>query len=163
MIARFPLPRTHRALRWSPRLLTLGAAGVSLLVIALGGIGSVGATSPADCIPINYTTCVANGVYYTNGLPTTAVPAIYRAPYIGTPVYGPAFINGNVTGSGYPPNTVISTYFDPRYGIVSVVTDSSGVLIDVNAVGQRIYPIYPDYGPVNGYYAGGSYPLYLGR
>jgi hypothetical protein len=71
--------------------------------------------------------------------------------------------------STYPPNTVISTYYDARYGMVSVVTDAYGNLIDVNAVtGQRIYPIYADYAPnvaytngiytpvpyANGYYAG---------
>ncbi|MDQ6603241.1 MAG: hypothetical protein M3Z19_10995 [Chloroflexota bacterium] len=50
--------------------------------------------------------------------------------------------------SAYPANTVVSTYFDPRYGEVSVVTDASGNLIDVNAAtGQRIYPVYPDYAP----------------
>jgi hypothetical protein len=48
--------------------------------------------------------------------------------------------------SAYPPNTVVSTYFDARYGEVSVVTDASGNLIDINAqTGQRIYPVYPDY------------------
>ncbi|MDQ2785521.1 MAG: hypothetical protein M3Y58_11040 [Chloroflexota bacterium] len=48
--------------------------------------------------------------------------------------------------SAYPPNTVVSTYFDARYGEVSVVTDASGNLIDVNAAtGQRIYPVYADY------------------
>lgn len=59
----------------------------------------------------------------------------------------------------YPPNTVISTYFDARYGAVSVVTDASGNLIDVNAVtGQRIFPIYPDYAsPYSG-----AYPAYTG-
>lgn len=41
----------------------------------------------------------------------------------------------------YPPNTVVSTYFDARYGEVAVVTDASGNLIDINAAtGQRIYP-----------------------
>jgi hypothetical protein len=48
--------------------------------------------------------------------------------------------------SAYPPNTVVSTYFDARYGEVSVVTDANGNLIDINAqTGQRIYPVYPDY------------------
>ena len=47
--------------------------------------------------------------------------------------------------SAYPPNTVVSTYFDARYGPVSVVTDASGNLIDINAAtGQRIYPVYAD-------------------
>lgn len=52
--------------------------------------------------------------------------------------------------SGYPPNALISTYFDPRYcgnGAVSVVTDAGGSLINVcTSTGQRILPIYPDYG-----------------
>jgi hypothetical protein len=58
--------------------------------------------------------------------------------------------------SAYPPNTVVSTYFDARYGEVSVVTDASGNLIDINAqTGQRIYPVYPDYNSAytNGYVA----------
>ncbi|MDQ2787514.1 MAG: hypothetical protein M3Y58_21205, partial [Chloroflexota bacterium] len=51
------------------------------------------------------------------------------------------------TNTGYPPNAALSSYYDPRYGYVSVVTDGSGNLIDVNsATGQRIYPVYPDYG-----------------
>lgn len=64
--------------------------------------------------------------------------------------------------STYPPNTVISTYYDARYGVVSVVTDAYGNLIDINAAtGQRIYPIYADYAPgavyTNGVYANGVY------
>lgn len=62
--------------------------------------------------------------------------------------------------SPYPPNTVISTYVDPRYcnGLVSVVTDDGGNLINVcTATGQRIYPFYPDYGYGVGYLA----PNYL--
>ncbi len=48
--------------------------------------------------------------------------------------------------SGYPPNIVVSTYFDARYGDVAVVSDASGNLIDINAAtGQRIYPVYADY------------------
>jgi len=63
------------------------------------------------------------------------------------------------SASGYPPNTVVSTYYDPRYGEVSVVTDASGNLIDVNAAtGQRIYPVFPDYGyGYAGGYLGGNY------
>lgn len=59
--------------------------------------------------------------------------------------------------SPYPPNTVVSTYADPRYcgGAVSVVTDSSGNLIDVcTTTGQRIYPVYPDNAYPTGYIAG---------
>jgi hypothetical protein len=61
--------------------------------------------------------------------------------------------------SVYPPNTVISTYFDARYGEVSVVTDASGNLIDVNAAtGQRIYPVYADDTSVyNGAYVAPAY------
>ena len=48
--------------------------------------------------------------------------------------------------TAYPPNVVLSTYFDARYGEVSVITDASGNVIDINAAtGQRIYPVYPDY------------------
>jgi hypothetical protein len=69
--------------------------------------------------------------------------------------------------SPYPPNTVVSISFDPRYGEVSVVTDAYGNLIDVNALtGQRIYPLYPDYVPGVAYanvaYTG-SVPYYLVR
>jgi hypothetical protein len=63
--------------------------------------------------------------------------------------------------SAYPPNTVVSTYYDARYGEVSVVTDAYGNLIDVNAVtGQRIYPVYADYAPSTAYtnYPYANYP-----
>jgi hypothetical protein len=70
--------------------------------------------------------------------------------------------------SAYPPNTVVSTYFDARYGEVSVVTDPNGNLIDINAqTGQRIYSVYPDYNSAytNGYvapaYTNGYAPAYV--
>jgi hypothetical protein len=73
--------------------------------------------------------------------------------------------------SPYPPNTVISTYVDPRYGVVSVVTDQWGNLININAAtGQRIYPVFADYGYgggylgpgyVNGYYGYYTQPAYV--
>ena len=51
------------------------------------------------------------------------------------------------TNTGFPANAVLRSYFDPRYGFVSVVTDGSGNLIDVNSqTGQRIYPAFPDFG-----------------
>jgi hypothetical protein len=62
--------------------------------------------------------------------------------------------------SGYPPNTVVSTYADPRYcdGLVSVVTDQYGNLIDVcTTTGQRIYPVYLDYGYATPGYAAPAY------
>ena len=46
----------------------------------------------------------------------------------------------------YPPNTVVSTYYDARYcgGPISVVSDSGGNLIDVcTATGVRIDPAAP--------------------
>ena len=69
--------------------------------------------------------------------------------------------------SAYPPNSVISTYFDARYGEVSVVTDASGNLIDINAAtGQRIYPVYADYTSGVAYtapaYVSASYYNYAG-
>lgn len=60
--------------------------------------------------------------------------------------------------SPYPPNTVVSTYYDARYcgGSISVVSDSGGNLIDVcTATGVRIDPATA-YGYGYGYgYAGG--------
>ncbi|HEY8293189.1 MAG TPA: hypothetical protein VIG44_11905 [Thermomicrobiales bacterium] len=55
--------------------------------------------------------------------------------------------------SPYPPNTVVSTYYDARYcgGPVSIVSDSGGNLIDVcTTSGVRIDPAAAPYG-VAGY------------
>jgi hypothetical protein len=154
-------------------------AGAALFVVWIGTTIAVGAAaSDGDAvICMNYNTCYdsntgmlvpnpnANGV----GTAPTTVP---YAP--GAPIYAPQTAAYAPSGSGYPPNTVINTYFDPRYGTVSVVTDASGNLIDINAAtGQRIYP-YPDYGFYGGYngynpgvvgyagyvpgYTGGAYP-----
>jgi len=70
--------------------------------------------------------------------------------------------------SPYPPNTVVSTYFDARFcgnGQVSVVSDSSGNLVNVcTATGQRIDPaayVLPGY--ASGYapgYGTGIIPPY---
>ncbi|MGI8688303.1 MAG: hypothetical protein ACR2M3_06950 [Thermomicrobiales bacterium] len=151
-------------LRW----LILGAAGLLALVLTLSHTVSVGAAAPAmygnTTICINYFTCYnsATGAAVANtnsGYPTYTTPNV-----TGYPTYiAPS------SASGYPANTVVSTYFDPRYcdGSVSVVTDPSGNLIDVcTTTGQRIYPVFPDYGYgagyvapsyVNGYY-NGTYP-----
>ncbi len=60
----------------------------------------------------------------------------------------------------YPPNTVVSTYYDARYGTVSVISDASGNLIDVNAAtGQRIYPVYSDYTAYPNYAVNAAYPV----
>src|SRR6476661_508672 len=140
-------------LRW----LMLGAVAVVLAILALTRAGAVGAAAPADCIPINYTTCVSNGVFYTNGNPTSSVTQTYVAPsysYVApsysyvAPSYAygaPSYVAGNTSSTGYPPNTVISTYPDPRYcgGVVSVVAVTSGKLINVcPGTGQRIYPVF---------------------
>ena len=100
------------------RWAVVGAASALLFVLALAHSAAVGAQVP-------YPTTV--------GATTTTTAA--TAPTTST--------------TGYPPNTVVSTYFDARYcnGLVSVVTDGSGNLIDVCTVtGQRIYPVFPDYG-----------------
>ena len=128
---------TAGLLRW----LVLGVAGLAALVLALSHTGSVGAAAPATytTICINYFTCYDSNtgavVSNTNsGYPTYTLPS---APTYTAPNYN----------SGYAPNSTLSTYFDPRYGFVSVVTDQYGNLIDVNAAtGQRIFPIFPDYG-----------------
>ena len=68
--------------------------------------------------------------------------------------------------SFYPPNAVVSSYFDPRYcgnGAVSVVTDAGGSLINIcTSTGQRVVPIYPDYvvAPYGGYGYGYAQPAY---
>lgn len=165
MVTYSPRPRAVRGPRsFTPRRLVLGAATLALVILTLGSAASVGATAPAGCVPINYTTCLSNGVYYVNGAPVATIPTADTAPYAAIPGSATVYINGNVANGGYPPNTVLFTYYDPRYGVVSVATDSSGHLIDVNAAtGRRVYPIYPDYGyagdDVGGYYAGGYYGL----
>lgn len=103
-------------LRW----VIVGAASAVLFVLAVMQGISVGAAAPTaydNTICINYTTC-----YPTTTTTTTAT-------------------------TGYPPNTVIvAPYFDNRYGVVEVVTDGSGNLIDINPyTGQRIFPFLPDF------------------
>jgi hypothetical protein len=129
--------------RWA----VLGAAGVIALIIALSHSMSASAATP--CIQINYTTCVN----YT--VPTYVAPAYVAPTYVAPSYIAPA----TTSASGYAPNTVVSSYYDPRYGPVSVVTDASGNLIDVNtATGQRIYPYLPDYGyGFAGSYLGSNY------
>jgi hypothetical protein len=92
---------------------------------------------------------VALGMMYSVSV-GAAAPASYQAPYPVTTTTGSTTTTASMTStSGYPPNTVISTYADPRYcnGLVSVVTDNSGNLIDVcTTTGQRIFPVFPDNG-----------------
>jgi hypothetical protein len=154
------------------RRLLPGAFGLALLVLGLSGI-TANAAVPANCVPISQTACIANGItyssnpnaIYSNAPANTTVAAPSTAVYAPTTAaYAPTYAAYAPSGSGYPPNTVVSSYFDPRYGPVSVVTDQYGNLIDVNsATGQRIYPVYGDYGYgypggyANGYYANGFY------
>jgi hypothetical protein len=72
-------------------------------------------------------------------------------------------------GASYPPNTVVSTYFDARFcgnGQVSVVSDQNGNLINIcTATGQRIDPAAYgatgyNYGYAPGYGAGVVPPVY---
>src|SRR5947209_4870453 len=101
-------PADREASRSLIRWAVLGAAGVIALVLALTHSMAASAATPAGCIQINYTTCVTTGTAYA----TTA------------PVYttAPTYVGGNVvaapSNSGYPPNTVVSSYYDPRYGPV---------------------------------------------
>ena len=149
-------------LRW----LVLGVAGLVALLLALSHTASVGAAAPATydtTICINYFTCYNpnTGAVVSNtnsGYPTYTIPSYptYTAP------------NYN---SGYPANTAVGApYFDPRYGYVQVVTDQYGNLIDIDpTTGQRIYPIFGDYGAgfvganyINGgYYYNGVYPNFV--
>ncbi|MDQ2785646.1 MAG: hypothetical protein M3Y58_11670 [Chloroflexota bacterium] len=136
-------------LRW----LILGAAGLVALVLTLTQTVSVGAAAPATydtTICISYFVCYnsSTGAAVSNtnsGYPTYTIPNAYNTY--------PTYTAPNVT-NGYPSNAAVSApYFDPRYGFVQVVTDSSGNLIDINAqTGQRIYPVFPDYG--NGFVGG---------
>jgi hypothetical protein len=172
MVLRRFRPSTDRRAGHLPlwRLLP-GAAGIALLALALSGIAASAAV-PANCIPINQTACIANGITYStnpNAIYSNA-PANTTVTAPTTAVYSPtytAYTAPVASGSGYAPNAVVSTYFDPRYcgnGLVSVVTDQSGNLIDVcSSSGVRIYPVYADYGYgyatgyANGYYTNGYY------
>jgi len=108
--------------RWA----VLGAAGVIALILALSHSMVAGAQAPTtNCIPISYGNCVTTGAPFTNVGTTTIT-----------------------SNTGIPGNAAVSgPYFDPRYGFVQVVTDGSGNLIDINPqTGQRIYPVFPDFG-----------------
>ncbi len=136
--------RASGLLRW----LVLGAVGCIALLLAISHAGAVGAAAPTtydSTICINYFTCYNSG--------TGAAVSNTNSGY-------PTYVAPNTTDTGYPANTVVSTYFDPRYcnGVVSVVTDASGNLIDVcAATGQRIYPVFPDYGNGFGGYVNGNF------
>src|SRR4051812_33776924 len=134
----------RRASQFRLRRLLPGAVGLALLILGLSSI-TASAAVPANCIPISQTACIANGItystnpnaIYSNAPGGTTVTAPTTAAYAPTTVaYSPTYVAYTApsgTSSGYPPNTVVSSYFDPRYGPVSVVTDQYGNLIDVNS------------------------------
>jgi hypothetical protein len=89
-------------LRW----LILGVA-LGLCILALSHADAVGAQAPANCNPINQTSCLSNGVIYTNGtatanigLPNSVVLPGYIVPGIAYPSYG----YGSYVGANFLPN-----------------------------------------------------------
>jgi hypothetical protein len=121
-------------LRW----IVVGAASAVLFVLAAMQAASVGA----------------------------AAPTAYQYPGIVAPVgTTPTATTATMPSTtGYPANTVVSTYIDPRYcnGLVSVATDGSGNLIDIcTATGQRFLPVFPDYGYGVGFGANFIAPNYF--
>ena len=109
-------------LRW----LIFGAA-LGLCMLALSHADAVGAQAPANCIPINQTSCLSNGVIYTNGtatanigLPNSVVLPGYIVPpiaygygsYVGAnvvPYFGAYYNNFYTEFPGY-----LGTDCDPR-------------------------------------------------
>lgn len=110
------------------RFLILGAA-LGLCILALSRADRVGAVAPADCIPINQTSCLSNGVIYTNGAPTanigtpgsTVIPG-YAFPFAGYPFAGyGSYVGANYFpyyrgyyGIGYPGYGYLGTNCDPK-------------------------------------------------
>jgi len=72
---------SRSVLRWA----VLGAAGVIALILALTHSTVAGAQAPANCIPINYGTCVVNGTAFSTG----TVGPTYVAPNTGLPANAP--------------------------------------------------------------------------
>ena len=106
-LAALSAPRPDREtlvplLRW----LILGAA-IGLCLIILVRAEAVGAAAPPGCIPINQTSCLSNGIIYTNGVATMN---------IGQPnsVVVPGYVVPAYYGGGYG-NYVVGNYL-PFYG-----------------------------------------------
>ncbi len=151
------------------RTLVLGlAVGAALLVLWIAMAISVGAASADNdaVICISYFNCYdpSTGMSVPNPNPLPPQTTYTTPPLVYAPGgYAPGAVAYAPSASGLAAGTVVSTYFDPRYGVVSVVVDQYGNLIDVNAAtGQRIYPFYPDYGYGYGYagYGGTYYNAY---
>jgi len=140
------------------RRVTVGIVGVLMLVLSIAGAASASAQ-----VYYPGTSSVGYG-QQPYGYGQQQQPYGYgqqQQPY-GSGQQQPYGYGQPVSQSGYPPNAVISSYFDPRYcgnGAVSVVTDAGGALIDIcTSTGQRILPIYPDFSPYGGF--GGGYSPY---
>jgi len=140
------------------RRVTVGFVGVLMLVLSVAGAASVSAQNV-------YYPGTSSGAY--GGYGYGQQPYGYgQQPVYGQPPVQPVYGQQSVSQSGYPPNAVISSYFDPRYcgnGAVSVVTDAGGALIDIcTSTGQRIIPVYPDFAPFGGFggYGGNGYSPY---
>lgn len=125
------------------RRIVVGFVGAMMLVLSVAGATTVGAQTNYGCAVNDYACYYAhasNGYY-----PGYAQRVGYTQP---------AYTQPYAYNSGYVPNAIVSSYFDPRYcgdGRVSVVTDAAGALIDIcTSTGQRIIPIYPDYVPYGG-------------
>jgi len=152
------------------RRIPMIATGVCLLLLVLVPVASVGAQQypyPYPSYPSpSYPSYPSNPSYPYPGAPPAvapplaplATPSVATTTPTVTPVapVAPATpvlpVAPVVSTSGYPPNALISSYFDPRYcgnGAVSVVTDAGGALINIcTSTGQRVLPVYPDYVPV---------------
>ena len=122
------------------RVLAIGALMAMAIAASVPVGAAAGDNDQVGCIPINYTTCVQ---------PVTG----YTAP-AGTTYTAPATTTYAAPTQTLPGNSLVTTYVDPRYcfdGLVSVVTDSTGHLINVcTSTGQRIYPVFPDFGGYGG-------------
>lgn len=110
-------------LRW----LILGAA-LALCIVALSRADAVGAQAPANCIPINQTSCLSNGVIYTNGtatanigLPNSVVLPGYIVPGITYPAYG----YGSYVGANYWPyfGAYYNNFYTENYGYLGTDCD----------------------------------------
>ncbi len=114
-------------LRW----LILGAA-LGLCLLALNRADAVGAAAPANCIPINQTSCLSNGVIYTNGTatatigqPNSIVLPSYAVPGIAYPFFG----YGGYVGANYSPafpayyGGYYNNFFSENYGYLGTNCD----------------------------------------
>jgi len=146
------------------RRIVVGFVGAMMLVLSVAGATTVGAQTNYGCAVNDYACYYAhasNGYYpgysqpYGYAQQVGYNQPVYTQPTYTQPTYAqPAYTQPYAYNSGYVPNAIVSSYFDPRYcgdGRVSVVTDAGGALINIcTSTGQRVIPIYPDYVPFGG-------------